>query len=101
MARPLVLPANPRAGFGKGHAVAELSWRYAAGVNSRFHPFARFPRVERWVVGVAWLLIIIKCFVVVWAIRHYQVPIHPFWIIGPTLAFAGVATSIWLAHEED
>jgi hypothetical protein len=55
----------------------------------------------RWFLGVAWLLILSKCVLVDWAIRHWQVPFNSAWIIAPTLMFAALATALWLApHDE-
>jgi len=69
-------------------------------MNSKFHPRSNLSRFERWFLGVAWLMIVAKCLVVWWAIPHYHVPIHPMWIIGPTLFFAGWVTVLWTTHHE-
>jgi len=69
-------------------------------VKLNLHPLAGLTRFERWFLGVVWLVIALKCLVVGWAIPHYQVPIAPFVIIGPTLLFAAVATVLWLSHHE-
>jgi len=58
------------------------------------------PRV-RWFVAIAWSLIGLKCTLVWWAMLHWNVPFHPMWIVGPTLAFALLATTLWLVHHED
>jgi hypothetical protein len=29
----------------------------------------------------------------------WSVPLHPLWIVAPTLVFAAVATVIWLTHR--
>ena len=63
--------------------------------------FARLGKVEMWVVGVAWVLIVIKSIFVYWAVPHYNIPFNALWIVGPTIVFAAVATTIWLAHRED
>ncbi len=65
-----------------------------------FHPLAGLTRYERWFLGVAWLVIAVKCVLVAWAIPHYSVPIAPWVIIGPTLFFAGFATWLWTTHHE-
>jgi len=70
-------------------------------VNARSKLFARLGKVEMWVVGVAWVLIVIKSFFVYWAVPHYHIPFSPLWIVGPTIVFAAVATTIWLVHRED
>jgi hypothetical protein len=69
-------------------------------MNPNLHPLANLSRFARWFLGVAWLVIVVKCFVVWWAIPHYHVPVHPLWIIGPTLFFAAVVTVIWTRHHE-
>lgn len=55
----------------------------------------------RWVMSVAWVLIAIKCGLVWWAVEHWSMPFHPLWIVAPTLAFAGLATALWLWHHEE
>ncbi len=65
-----------------------------------FHPLAGLSRFERWFLGVAWVVIVAKCFAVAWAIPHYNVPVAPIVIIGPTLFFAGVVTVLWTTHHE-
>jgi hypothetical protein len=62
---------------------------------------AQYPRRVRWFMGIAWGVILVKCVVVWWAIGHWHLPFHPMWIVGPTLAFAGLASALWLAHHED
>ncbi len=64
------------------------------------HPLEGLTRFERWFLGVAWLVIIAKCYAVAWALPHYHAPIHPSIIIGPTIFFAGVATLLWVNHHE-
>jgi hypothetical protein len=54
---------------------------------------------HRWrleiLIYVCWCLIVVKSLVVVWAINHYSVPIHPLWVIGPTVGFAFLATAVY------
>ena len=61
---------------------------------------ARDPRVER-IIFIGWLLIAFKSAFIWWACVRYQVPIHPLWIVGPTLVFAALASALWLTHRED
>jgi hypothetical protein len=61
----------------------------------------RHPPAMRWFLAVAWAAILAKCAVVWWAIDHWRVPVHPAWIVGPTLAMALLATVLWLGHRED
>jgi hypothetical protein len=62
---------------------------------------AQYPSRVRWWMAVAWVLIVVKCILVWWSIGHWQVPIHPLWIVAPTLIFAGLASLLWLTHEPD
>lgn len=61
----------------------------------------RAPRNRRSeiVLAVGWALVLAKCLTISWAIRAYSVPIHPWWLIGPTLAFAALCT--WLYWRRD
>ncbi len=52
-------------------------------------------------MGFAWVVIAVKCAVVWWAMVHWRVPFHPIWVVGPTLIFAALATTLWLTHQED
>jgi hypothetical protein len=69
-------------------------------MNLNFHPLARLSRSNRWFLGIAWLVIVAKCCVVGWVIPHYHVPIHPLWVIGPTVFFAAWVTVLWTTHHE-
>lgn len=62
---------------------------------------ARYPVRMRWFLLLAWLLILAKCTIVWWAIGHWNVPIHPGWVIWPTLITAALATGLWLGIRED
>ncbi len=61
----------------------------------------QYPLRVRWFMAVAWALIFTKCWAVWWVIDHWRVPVHPLWIIGPTLAFAVLASIIWLTHRPE
>lgn len=52
-------------------------------------------------MAVAWVLILAKCVLVWWAIGHWHVPLHPAWIVAPTLVFAALATALWVTHREE
>lgn len=62
---------------------------------------AQYPRRLRWFMAAAWLLIALKCVFVWWAIEHWNVALHPLWVIGPTLMFATLVTAIWLTHRSE
>jgi hypothetical protein len=55
---------------------------------------ARNPRIER-LLWLCWGLITIKCVVVFWAVRHYTIPFSPYWVVGPTIIFALLATALY------
>ncbi|HUJ41989.1 MAG TPA: hypothetical protein VLW52_00155 [Opitutaceae bacterium] len=57
-------------------------------------PRARHPWVERLILA-GWLLIVVKCFVVIWVINRWAVPFHPYWIIVPTILMAALGTAIY------
>ena len=61
----------------------------------------QYPSRTRWFMGVAWIVILVKCLLVWWAMNHWQVPFHPAWIVAPTLAFAALASVIWLTHSRE
>lgn len=74
-----------------------------SGLSSgMFHVFQstphQLPARMLWFMAAAWVLILAKCTAVWWAIGHWQVPIHPAWVIAPTLLLAAVATGLWAAH---
>lgn len=62
---------------------------------------AQYSIRSRWIMGVAWLLILVKCVIVWWAIDHWHMPFHPAWVIGPTLAFAALASLLWVTHDRE
>lgn len=64
-------------------------------VGSSFGP-ARI----RFFMAIAWLVILIKCVLVSWAVDHWRMPFHAGWIIVPTVTFALLATVLWVAHRE-
>ena len=58
----------------------------------------RSPRAERWIVA-GWVLITLKCGLLWWAINAYQVPIHPLWLVVPTVAFGLLATALYIWRD--
>lgn len=55
-------------------------------------------RAERWIVA-GWLLIAIKCTAIWWLIETYKVPIHPLWLVGPTVLFGLLATATYVWRD--
>lgn len=59
---------------------------------------ARNPRVEK-VILACWLLIALKCWLVVWLVAKYHMAFSPFWVTAPTVLFALVCTLIYFGRE--
>ena len=51
-------------------------------------------RIET-LIYIGWGLIVIKAFVVVWAVDRFAMPFNPLWVIAPTLTFAFLATAAY------
>ena len=54
-----------------------------------------------WWLTIGWMVIGVKCVLVPIAIAHWMIPIHPAWVIGPTLFLAAVATLLFIRHAGD
>lgn len=61
----------------------------------------RYPLAMRWWLAGIWAVILAKCALVWWAMVHWSVPMHPAWIVLPTLLFALLATGVWLVARDD
>ena len=48
---------------------------------------------------VGWIVILAKCLATPMFITRWSIPIHPGWVIVPTLIFAGVVTFLALTHN--
>jgi hypothetical protein len=66
---------------------------FVDGVQVR-DSLVRKPWVDRLILA-GWLLIVVKCFVVIWVIDHWSVPFHPYWIIVPTILMAAFGTAAY------
>ncbi len=60
-----------------------------------------FIRRNRWLLEIGWVVIVAKCLAVPWVVSRWQVPIHPGWIIAPTLIFGVVITLVVLTAREE
>jgi hypothetical protein len=58
----------------------------------------RHPVVER-IIWICWILIAIKCPIVLWAVPHYHIPFSPWWVIAPTVAGAAVCTAVYYGRR--
>ncbi|HUJ43232.1 MAG TPA: hypothetical protein VLW52_06465 [Opitutaceae bacterium] len=59
------------------------------------------PRRMRMMLEVGWAVIIAKCLAVPWVIAHWQIPVHPGWVIVPTLLFAALVTLVVFAWRDE
>ncbi|MEN9841407.1 MAG: hypothetical protein RL376_1207 [Verrucomicrobiota bacterium] len=59
------------------------------------HPRELRSRRSEWVLAIGWVLILAKSIAVYWLCDRYAVPVNPWWVIAPTLAFAGVCTGLY------
>lgn len=62
-------------------------------VRRRRHP------VDGFVIG-GWTLILIKCILASWAMERWDVPIHDFYVWGPSFILGAVCTFLYLRREE-
>ena len=52
-------------------------------------------------LGLGWMVIGVKCVLVTFAIEHWHLPVHPLWVIGPTLFLAAFATFLYVSHRDE
>jgi len=62
---------------------------------------ASVSRRTRLVLEIGWLVIIAKCLAVPWVVARWQVPIHPAWVIVPTLIFGALVTVVVVAWRKE
>lgn len=62
------------------------------------HTSPRNRRFERLLVWF-WVVIAAKCAGVWWVMRHFRVPIHPLWVVVPTVMFAAVCTAVYIWRD--
>ncbi len=58
----------------------------------------RSRRAERWILA-GWILILVKCAAIWWLIETHKVPIHPLWLVGPTIMFGLLATVAYVWRD--
>lgn len=59
---------------------------------------ARDRKLERQ-LRIFWAIIVAKCALIWWLMRHYHVPIHPLWVVVPTLMFAALITAVYVWRD--
>lgn len=52
-------------------------------------------RRSEWILAIGWVLVTAKSVTVYWLCSRYAVPVNPWWVIAPTLGFAGVCTGLY------
>jgi hypothetical protein len=62
------------------------------------HVPARNKRVER-IIFVCWILILAKCWLVVWLVDKYHMKFSPLWVTAPTIVFALICTAVYYFRE--
>lgn len=55
-------------------------------------------RVERF-IAAGWIVILAKSAAVFWLFARYSVPVNPLWVVAPTVAFAALATAVYLLRD--
>jgi hypothetical protein len=55
-------------------------------------------RVER-ILGLGWVLIVVKSFAVFWLFDRYHVPVNALWVVAPTIIFAALCTAVYLLRD--
>jgi hypothetical protein len=75
-------------------APAETDLAFIAQLHVE-HPREPRSRRSELVLGLGWALVVAKCVLVWWACRAYSVPIHPAWVIVPTLLGAVLCTALY------
>lgn len=50
-------------------------------------------------LGIGWFVIVAKCAALPWLFARWEIPVHPGWVIVPSLIFALLVTSIVLTHD--
>jgi hypothetical protein len=62
------------------------------------HARKRNPRVEKLML-CCWLLIALKCWLMVWLIGKYNIKFDALWVNGPTVAFALMCTAVYFWRD--
>lgn len=79
--------------LGSGKPSADAEHSFVQDVQAK-ESFGRSRTVERLILA-GWVLIVLKCFLVAWAVDRWDVPIGASWVIVPTLFMAAVCTALY------
>jgi hypothetical protein len=62
---------------------------------------AGMPRRIRLLLEACWVVLVAKCLAVPWVVAHWQIPVHPAWVIVPTLVFGVLITVVALRSPRE
>jgi hypothetical protein len=79
---------------------SEYEQAFVKEITVRGKKPVRNVRVER-IIFAGWLLIALKSVFIWWACARYSVPIHPLWIIAPTVMFGLLCTAVYFGRREE
>lgn len=80
--------------FKRDEAAHQEAWFVEkVSVRRPTHPIDTF-------IVVGWSLILLKCVLASLAIHHWDVPIHDFYVWGPSVIFGALCTFLYLRREE-
>ncbi len=88
-----MFPALPRF-FHRQPVPEETDLAFVKDVRVAQAPEPRSRRSEIILIG-GWALVIVKCALVWWVCTTYAVPVHPGWVIVPTLLGAALCTALY------
>jgi apolipoprotein N-acyltransferase len=80
--------------FHRQPVAGETDLPFVEQVRIAQAPEPRSRRSEVILIG-GWALVILKCALVWWLCNTYSVPIHPGWVIVPTLLGAALCTALY------
>lgn len=84
-----VITRRPPSDAGRG---------FVEGVRLVDHVPRRNPRAEKLFL-VCWLLIAGKCWLMIWLVEKYHMPLNPLWVNAPTVAFALLCTAVYFFRD--
>jgi hypothetical protein len=84
-----LLSRRPPAGYDRG---------FIQEVNVARPALPRSRRVGRLLLA-GWVLIAVKSWVIIWAVKKFHVPVDPQWVIVPTVIFGIVCTLVYFRGE--
>ena len=81
-----------------GRPPAEHERGFVEEVRLVEHARPRNRRAEKLFL-ICWLLIAVKCFLVVWLVDKYHMNFSPLWVNAPTVCFALVCTAVYYFYD--